>query len=229
MALIKFGIVVAEARGKLNGGVFSKGAAGNVLRTKVTPVNPASSAQQGVRSGLTAIAQAWRGLTVAQRAGWKALATQVTTSNIFGDNVTLSGLAMSGRVNRNRQAIAQVILADAPALPTLSALTALSVTATAGTPTLSVVYAPTPVPTGHTMVLRFTPQMSAGRSFVKGKFVQLAIVAAAAATPYNALAVYTARFGTLVAGQRITVSAHYIHIASGFATLPITASVVIAA
>ena len=228
MALIKFGIVVAEARGKLNGGVFSKSAAGNVLRTKVTPVNPASTAQQAVRSGLTALAQAWRGLTVAQRAGFKALATQVSTSNIFGDNVTFSGMAMYSRINRHRQAITQTLLTDAPALPTLSAVTSLSVTATAGTPTLSVVYAPT-VPTGHSMIVRATPQMSAGRSFVKGKFVQLAVVAAAAASPYNALAAYNTRFGTLVAGNKITVSVHLVHIASGFATLPLNASVTVGA
>jgi hypothetical protein len=228
MALIKFGIVVAEARGKLNGGVFSKSAAGNVLRTKVTPVNPASTAQQGVRSGLTAIAQAWRGLTTTQRAAWRALALQVTTSNIFGDNVTLSGMAMYCRVNRQRQAINQVILSDAPALPTLSAVTSVSVTATAGTPTLSVVYAPT-VPTGHSMIVRFTPQMSAGRSFVKGKYVQIAVVAAAAASPYNALAAYNTRFGTLVVGNKITVSVHLVHIASGFATLPISNSVIVGA
>jgi hypothetical protein len=229
MAQIKMGIVVSEARGKLNGGVFSRGASGAILRTKVTPINPASNAQQLVRSGLSSIAQAWRGLTDIQRAAWRAFAANVSSTNIFGDNVLLSGLAVFGRVNRNRQTIAQAILPDAPAMAAISQLLTLTLTGAAGTPALAAAFTATPVPAGHTLVIRATPQMSAGRSATKGKFVQLQTVAAAAASPANLLAAYNARFGTLVAGNKVTVTAHYIHIASGLASIPLKSTAIIAA
>ena len=229
MALVKFGMLIAEARGKLNGGVFSRGGGGNIIRTKVTPINPTTNAQQVVRGQFSSIAQGWRSLTDAQRAGWKSLSSNVTRSNIFGDNVVLSGIALYERVNRTRQSIAQAILTDAPALPTLNQLTALSMTMTAGTPAASVVFAPTPVPTGHTLVIGATPQMSPGRSFSKGRFVQIQTAAAASASPANILAAYTARFGTLVAGNKVTVKVHLVHIASGFATVPLTAIATVAA
>ena len=41
----KFGSFIVDGRGKVNGHVISKNRAGSYIRTKVTPVNPRSTAQ----------------------------------------------------------------------------------------------------------------------------------------------------------------------------------------
>lgn len=50
MALIKFGMMMTDARGKLGGHVFTKARNGATIRTKVSPANPQTSAQSLSRS-----------------------------------------------------------------------------------------------------------------------------------------------------------------------------------
>ena len=53
MAKILMTAIVADIRNKLNGSVFSKNRYGAYVRTKVTPVNPQSTAQQNTRNNLS--------------------------------------------------------------------------------------------------------------------------------------------------------------------------------
>jgi hypothetical protein len=77
--LAKFGAIVVDGRGKINGFVASRNTYGSYFRTKVTPANPNTTAQALVRGQFTAVSQAWRGLTSSQRLGWFNLATQLAT------------------------------------------------------------------------------------------------------------------------------------------------------
>lgn len=227
--LVKFGSIVTDGRGSVGGHTLSRNTYGAIMRTKVTPVNRATTAQQNVRSSFTAIAQMWRGLTDAQRAAWASLAQEVSRTNIFGDSVSLTAFNLFVRLNRNIAAISGTLISAAPALPTMSALTTLSVTATAGTPSLSVVFAPTPVPTGFKMVIQATPQVSAGISFVKSEFRQMTVVNAAGTSPQDCLSAYNTLFGTLVAAKRIFVQAKLTHIASGFDSVALQATAIVGA
>lgn len=95
MAKINFGEVVNDARGKIAGIVFSKNKSGAYTRTKVTPVNPNSPAQQAVRSFFAQLAQNWSAvLTAAQRAAWTAYAVTYPRTDIFGNSLTLNGMNM---------------------------------------------------------------------------------------------------------------------------------------
>ena len=66
----KFGAVIVAGSGKVGGHVASHNRGGAYLRTKVTPVNPNTSYQAGVRNRLATIATSWKGLTAAQRLNW---------------------------------------------------------------------------------------------------------------------------------------------------------------
>ena len=50
MAIIKFGMMMTDARGKLGGHVLSKNRGGNYVRTNNVPSNPQSNFQTGVRA-----------------------------------------------------------------------------------------------------------------------------------------------------------------------------------
>lgn len=69
---------------------------------------------------------------------------------------------------------------------------------------LSFAFTATPVPTATTYLFECTRQMSAGRSYApRSEYKFVGLVAAAGASPYNALTAYTAKFGALVTGKRI--------------------------
>jgi hypothetical protein len=216
--LIKMGAIVTDVRGSLGGHTFSRNTYGPIARTKVTPVNRSTTAQQLVRGLFTAIAQAWRGLTDAQRAGWNSLAQEVTRTNIFGDSSKLTSFNLFLRLNRNITNLGGAIILDAPAKPTLTSITSLTLVAKVAAGLVTLAYAPTPVPAGFDLVISATPQMSPGISFVKSEYRKLAVVAAAAASPYVATTAYAAMFGTPVLGNRIFFQAKLVHIASGFDT-----------
>ncbi len=70
--------------------------------------------------------------------------------------------------------------------------------------TLSIAYTATPLASGVKLHIEATPPLSAGVNIVpKSKLRSLMVTAAAAASPANVLASYTAKYGSLVAGQKI--------------------------
>src|SRR5437867_2761155 len=114
MAKLLFTAVVADMRNKLNGTVFSKNRYGAYARTKVTPVNPQSTAQQNQRNTLSTNSAAWRGLTEAQRQSWIDGAINFPTTDIFGNSKILSGQALYVKFNNNLASIGVAPIDTAP-------------------------------------------------------------------------------------------------------------------
>lgn len=94
------------------------------------PVNPRTYKQTLVRSDFQGLAQGWRGLTDAQRAGWIALGTSMTRVNSQGQSYTLTGLQSYESVNRTLTVIGQAQVTTAPAFAAPAAIASLTVTAT---------------------------------------------------------------------------------------------------
>jgi hypothetical protein len=225
----KFGMIITEGRGKLGGHVMTKNRYGAAVRSKVTPINRRTTAQQNVRASLTATAQAWRGLTDAGRAAWDMLASQVTTRNIFGDAAAMTGLTLFMRLNRELNNIGASAITVAPTIPAISSVLSLTLTAAVTGSVLTLAYTPTPVPAGHSMVVEATPQLSAGRGTGGSKYTKLAVVAAAAASPYDGYTTYTAKYGSLIATTKIFMRAKLVHVATGFSSGWVAVSDVVAA
>lgn len=75
-----------DASGKLGGAVvFSKWKGRNYVRALVTPANPKSGPQVGVRSMLTFLSQIWDGLSAGNKSSWLEAATRnaISTFNAF--------------------------------------------------------------------------------------------------------------------------------------------------
>ena len=69
---------------------------------------------------------------------------------------------------------------------------------------LSVAYTVTPVPAGVSYIIEATGMVSAGKSFAgRSEYKLIAVLAAAAASPANILAAYTALYGALISGRKI--------------------------
>lgn len=91
MAKIKFGAIVTDIRGSIDSVTYSRSKYGAYARKKVTPVNPNTSSQSFARAAFGAASSAFRSLGSATIAAWNAVAPEYTRTNVFGDNLPLSG------------------------------------------------------------------------------------------------------------------------------------------
>ena len=229
MAKIKWGLVVTDGRGKLGGQVLSKNRAGSYVRTKVTPSNPQTVAQNLVRSRLTGFSQGWRGLTEAARNSWNAAVGSFPKNNVFGDSVTLSGAQLYIGLNAQLAAAGQTAIGTPPVPTGAAALLTLSGAASLGGTSFDVTFTPDPVPSGMTMIIEATAQVSAGKSNLKSLYRQIATEAAAAASPSDIYAAYIAKFGTLIVGQKVGLRAKLVNNTTGEVSGALTAVVIVAA
>lgn len=222
MSKILFGAGVADARNALGGHVFSKNRNGAYLRMKVSPSQPRTAAQLDVRANFGDISAAWGAvLTDALRAAWIALAATVTIPDQFGNPQVPTGLQMYQRVNRNLFTIGQPRLDIAPGGTGVESLTSITLTATFTGLVLSLAFTPTPLAASSHLVVTMTPEMSPGKTFFTPFLKQIfGDPAPATASPTNLIAPWSAKFGTLIAGQKIGVSAYIIDDVTGASSSP---------
>jgi len=197
MALLKFGVIVVEMRGKSGGNVFSKNAAGNYMKNKVTGVNPQSTAQVAARNRLVAQAQAWRDLTQAEQDAWIAATQNFKKTNIFGDTIKPSGFNLHNALNTNLDLVGVPPITDAPAPIAIPAVTSVVLTMANGADTASIAFAPTPVAANFAYLVMMTAGISAGRNFVKSEYRFIDFIDAADVTPEDIKAAYVLIHGSI--------------------------------
>lgn len=223
MAKVLFTAVVADMRNKLNGSVFSKNRGGAYIRTKVTPVNPQTTAQQNVRGAFGARSQAWGGLTEEQRQSWIDAAPSFPVTDIFGSSKILSGSQLYQKLNLNLASAGQAAITTAPTPAEMPSLVSLSLDATDG-PLMTITAGIAAVPAGHTAVLFATPNIAPGISFVKNRFRKIGTIAAAGdIDAANILPLYQSVFADPIAGQKITVRMFLVNNNTGQAGVPFAA------
>lgn len=204
MAKVKFGAMVNDARGKMDGVVYSKNQYGAYVRQKVSPVNPLTARQTLVRQRLANISKDWGGtLTAAERAAWNGFAKLNPVVDVFNDKQQLSGLASFVRLNSAILNAGNTQITTPPADLLVTGLTSVTVTATAGPSVVSIAFTATPLAAGHKLYFYATPGLSAGITFFKPFLRFIGASAAAQASPYVATVPYVAKFGDLVSGQQI--------------------------
>lgn len=230
MALVKFGAGVSEMRGKEGGVIYSRNAYGSYIKTKVSPINPQTARQLEERTLMGNQAQNWAGLSASEKAGWVNLGSQVTRINRFGDTTNYSGFSLFMKCNRNIVLAGGSAVDEAPTVPTIPVLNAVSVTAGLGIDEINLTFTPTPVPAGYAMLVYMTNNILTGRSFVKNYYRFICKVAAAQTSPQELKDEWAAVFSNvMVVGARIFVKAKLVHLASGFEGVASTCDCVVTA
>lgn len=229
------GTGAVDIRGKIGGTVFSTGRGGAYIRNKVTGVDRKTPAQQVVKASLSFFAQAWRGLTQVQIAGWNtAAANGFTYTNIFGQTKHVSGINLYCGLNSNLRLAGQSAISDAPIAAPVANVFPLTVTMDVSASEVFVegenVSGSTTVPAGTTWVYMSTGPVSAGVSFVNSQLRVFATAAAATDTATNNLFTdYTDKFGALVAGQKVFFQCFAVNNTTGQAGIPQKASTIVVA
>jgi hypothetical protein len=225
-----FGSFIVDGRNKVNGHVVSKNRYGSYIRTKVTPVNPQTDAQQAARNNLATNSQTWKGLTETQRQSWIDAAQNFPFTDIFGNIKFLSGQALFVKLNNNLVNAGGTTLTTAPAPVAIPAIASIALTAAAGTPAISLTYS-IPDATGDNIIfVEATPNISPGKSFVKNQFrlIQHGL-ADDTASPDNLLTAYQAVFGNPVENQKIFVRVRLVNQVTGQSGIPLQTVAIVAA
>lgn len=210
--------------GSVAGVTSSRNRFGQYRRTRAIPVNPSSDRQGVVRANFGDLSQQWRDLTDAQRAGWETLALSLVRTDSLGQSYALDGQQAFISVNMANLDAGNAVVTAAPGMIAPTGLLTVTITTTGGT--LSVAYTATPLGTGVKLFSYASPMRSPGRQY-ESDLRLIAVSAAAAASPANLLAAYTARFGAPVVGQKIHFSFQLYE--GGFLSAPLRASHVVTA
>lgn len=202
-------------RNKLNGSVFARNRGGLYLRTKVTPLNPQTTAQTAARNRLTSFSQGWRSLTQTQRDAWNAAVSNFATTDVFGDLREPTGLQLYIRLNSNIDVAGGSAISTPPNPVGSDALTSLSLSADATLGTYDITFAPSPVPADHTLVVESTPGLSAGINNATAEFRLIGTQAATTASPVDMFTEQTAKFGALSVGLKYFIRVKLIRLTTG--------------
>lgn len=194
---------MVDGRGKINGSVASKNRSGAYVRTKVTPVNPQTSAQIAARNVLSNFSQAWSGLTQAQRDAWNSAVGDFQTTDIFGDLRSPTGKNLYTKLNANLVSVGLAAISVPPLPSTVDAITITAVAIAVGAVTYDATF------TGDNASVSYqvwaTPGVSPGVSFVKSEYRQIGAVAGGGGSPYDFSADYLAKYGAPAVGTKVFV------------------------
>lgn len=203
MAKVQFSAVgITDMRAKLNGQVFSRNRGGAFVRTKVTPNNPRTTAQQLVRGFFGSISQGWSGLTEEQRASWNNAVDNWKRTDVFGNLRTPSGKALYQRLNNELQVSGQAQLQTAPGLVEIPALN-ISGVVIDGDDTFVIDY--TTDLTGLKVLVYATPPLSAGTTNANNRFRLISVFDGGDSAQFNIITAYNAKFGAIPANPNIQV------------------------
>ena len=194
------------------------------MRTKVTPLNPASSYQTAIRNRLSTVSAAWRTLTPAQIHAWNAGTQAFAKTDVFGDIKNPSGVNLHQALNNNLLRIG-VAAITTPPLPVALPVIETGVLAAAHAGAITVTFTNDPVITASVIEVYATPAMSPGRSFVKSELRLIGLMPTIAAHVTTLTTLYNTKFGAVgAAGQKTFVMMRQISNVSGQAGIGVILS-----
>lgn len=205
MAKVKYAAIIDDIKGKIGNTVFQGGKAGPIVRGRVIPINPRSSAQLNVRGNLTSLSKAWASLTENERLAWDSAAASGDwrETDAFGNSFNLSGEQLYLKLNLVIDFIGETRLTNPPSKASFDAITLGALTAAAGTPAMTLAFTGT-LSANFQFMISASAQVSAG--IMSSKSVSFANIANTTGTsPINVLSAYTSKYGTLVAGRKVFI------------------------
>jgi hypothetical protein len=202
---IKFGSFVVAGSGKIGGHVAAKNRGGAYLRTKVTPLNPNTTAQADSRALLASLSTQWAQLTEAERASWNNGVAQFATTDVFGDLRNPSGINLFVKLNSSLANSNQAQLTSCPTKTEVPFSQVVSIVMDLSSQTVTPTYADAAFDNAF-LKCSATPTMSDGVSFVKSQLRVIINNDEWSNDEGQAFGNYVAKYGTPVAGANIYFS-----------------------
>ena len=216
MATIRFN-QIADARGSVNGTVYSRGIGGLYMKNRVKPINPQSSAQTAVRSQLATLASSWRGLTDEQRSAWKEIVSNYPAVNRVGESYVPSGYQLYMTLNSNLNAVGASLL-DVPVVPssiTEALIDSLTMELTAGVLTTGSVTLDNAYSGDEYILIEATGSLSPGVSSPSPSLFKKVVSDDSAAATTTFTSNYIAVLGSPVVGSKVFVKVYLVNANTG--------------
>ncbi len=205
--------LIDSASGKIGEVVASTGNGGPYFRRKVTPLNPNSLYQVGVRASLVTLARMWETLTNAQVTAWNSEASLLKAKYPGGYKKKLVGFTLFVQTNQNITLAGGAAISAPIAQVPETGLSIASVTSV-GSGATTFTFGPTPVAANTAMVI-LAAFKKANQKLMRGNLKYIEAVAAAGASPLVITTGINARLGVPVTGNTLYVEAYLINILTG--------------
>jgi hypothetical protein len=203
MALIKWGALVTDGRGKIGGQVLTRGRSGAVIRNKVTPTNPKTAKQSAVRALLAGFSQGWKNLSQAQRDGWNAAVDAYSKTNVFGDAVSPSGKNLYTALNLNLSKAGYSTIDTAPTPEAVVEAGVSNLVATVTGSVLTFDFANGSA--DQKLYVQASPPVSAGINNISNRISHIATIDQTTPATEDIWSEYVAVYGAPAAGTKIFI------------------------
>lgn len=201
--------------------------AGQYTRNRRSPVQPIGTGRRAfIRSAFAAASAAWTALTSVQQEAWISFAADHPITDALGQTITLTGHQMFVAVGTNLQNVGSALPTTPPSTLALPSVSGANVVASVASGFTLGGYEGV---TGDFVTVAFSKQMSPGRRFNKTFWQPLGsdgVLAADGEPATLGSGIYTAEFGTMIAGRVIFVKFTPIN-AQGWAGTPNIVRVVV--
>ena len=220
MAKIKFGSGIADARGSVDSVTYSRSRYGAYMRKKVTPVNPNTPRQSDVRSIFGAASSKFRSIGMAVIDAWNAVAPEYQRSNVFGDNLPLSGATLFTKLKTQ---LVNIGTYDDPSPinpVTVPDVVWDGVVADVSNATIELINLPATA-AGQKIAIYASAPVSPGKAFFGKSQMRLIGIknVSLAAGDLDVTTMYSDRFGNVLTsafvGQKLRFSCKYVNLANG--------------
>lgn len=215
MALITAGSIVGQVSGRIGSVIFSHNRGGPYARNGVIPVSSQSTYSLAVKAAFAAASQAWRNLTEDQRQAWSTWAQTNPVMNRLGSSTILQGNAAFVQINARLSALAVAMLDDPPVTNAPDALITLVGSFDIGLGTFDLAFTATPLGATERLYVFAALVSSPSINYVKNLMKLIVVSTAAQASPLDIETELSDRFGTLIVGQKVIVTAAVLDTATG--------------
>jgi hypothetical protein len=117
MATIKFGAIITDARGKLNGNQLSRNRAGSILQGKCQQRKGGTQLQTQFSSIFSTVARYWRSLTEVEQTANNTASSAYPYTDKYGDTRYYTGYQLLLRSNLNRAVSGLAPINEVPGTP----------------------------------------------------------------------------------------------------------------
>lgn len=216
MAKAKYGNVIVEMAGSINGNTYQRGRYGAVVRVKPHAINRNTSAQSAVRTFFGILTKGWASLTQAQRDTWLMATLNFQKVNSLATTITLTGHQLYIAINRNLQSISEALITTAPPKVSVPALQTFSLIADVSGGTILMSFT-APILAADKLEIFATRPLSAGKKSNSQDYKLITVKTSAFVTGADIATEYEAIFGITwqTAGQKIFFLAKTINKATG--------------
>ena len=201
------GPTIAAASGSIGGTVFSRNRYGAYVRNRAIPVSPNTEYQAAAKDYLAQASQNWRALDAAVRLQWATWAASNPVTDNLGQQQILQGNAAYVQLATRMLQMGQALPTAPPTAAAPAALVTFISTWDAGAAGMAITFTATPLGATERLWMYAAVTNSPARTYIRNLRKLVTISDAAQATGFDPQDDIETRFGTLAAGQVVTLEA----------------------